>query len=138
MTDKATRDALTQKARGILAEVRAIPHGPAFGRRLELSGEGLTPEKIEEILTAQLVDIGERFGAVALERLPPLALEQFAVMAVAKDHDTAGLMLSMFNSFVVAYLTPETSGRAFGLMLELEALRREVGDIRKANSGAAH
>ena len=60
----------------------------------------------------------ERFLETPVERL-----DQFAVMSVVKNHDTAGLLRSLLNSFMIAYGCPETADRAFAALLELEALR---------------
>ena len=61
-------------------------------------------------------------------------LDQFAVMSVVKDDDTAGLLRSLINSFVIAYSTPETSDRAFLALTQLEDLRAEVAKARVQTS----
>lgn len=123
-------------AKAKYAEVQALDHGIATGRRLELAGSGLTPDTIEAALIAQFVDIGRRLGSEFLHNTPAVALEQLAVMAITRNHDTAGLIKSLINSFMIAYITPETSEQAFGHLVSLEALRTEIAHTRSAMHAA--
>lgn len=112
-------------------EVLALVHGSVTGRRLQLHSDNLPHEHIRSVMVDQYVDIGRRLGADFLRDTPAVALEQFTIMAINRDHDTAGLLKSLINSFLIAYLTPETNSRAFDHLLELEALRGEVSHERQ-------
>lgn len=116
------------------AEAAAIPFGPTSGRRVELAG--MSTEKIKPAVIAQLVDIGRRLGTDFLVNTPALVLEQFAVTAMARDHDTAGMIKSLINSFMAAYITPETSSDAFDHLLGLEQLRATVATARSLKQAA--
>lgn len=113
-----------------LQELERIPHGPHAGRRLEMGGAS-DAEK-NQILRESLRDIADRLSPSLLETMPAVALEQLVVMSVVKGHDTAGLLKSLMNSFLVAYITPETHSRAFRHLEGLEALRAEVARGRQA------
>lgn len=128
--DTAERSTIHQLAVAKYREVCCLPHGSDSGRRLELSGSDLTPEAIDEHVLTQYIDIGHRLGPHFLQSIPAVALEQFSIMAIARGEDTAGLLKSLLNSFMAAYLTPETSERAFAHLVDLEDLRAEVADSR--------
>lgn len=113
-----------------LQELAKIPQGPDGGRRLELGGIGGAEQ--EGIIREGLRDIASRLSPSLLDMMPAVALEQLVVMSVVKGHDTAGLLKSLLNSFLVAYITPETHRRAFHHLESLESLRAEVADSRKA------
>jgi len=83
------------------------------------------------ILFAEII---KGMGADRFSETPVELLDQFAVMSVIKNHDTGGLLRSLVNSFLIAYSTPETADRAYLALMQLEALRVEVGEARKAVS----
>lgn len=113
-------------------EVMGIGHGTVLGRRLQLSGQQLTPMELRTIVIDQYLDIGRRLGSEFLRNTPAVALEQFVIMSITRDHDAAGLLKSLINSFIASYLTPETTGRAYSNLVVLEELRGEVTQARKA------
>ena len=123
---------LLQIAKTKYVEACSFEHGVATGRRLELAGYSLTAEELETAVVKQFVDIARRIGAEFLLKTPGVALEQFAIMAIMRNQDTAGLLKSLINSFLVAYMTPETSERAFTHLVGLESLRAEVKASRTA------
>jgi len=90
------------------------------------SGKPLTQEERRKVLTILFGEIAKGMGADRFAKTPIERLDQFAVMSVAKNHDTGGLLLSLVNSFMIAYSTPETSDRAFATLTQIEALRAEV------------
>jgi hypothetical protein len=110
-----------------LQELASIPVGVLTGRRLELGGD---KAKASEGMRRLFTDIGERVGLHFLEMTPAVLLEQFAIQSVLKDHDTAGLLKSLINSFLIDYATPETNDQAYGHLLSLEALRATVAADR--------
>lgn len=112
-----------------LQELALIPVGPHGGRRLEIGGA--SPEERDRLIRTGMRDIAERLTPDILEILPVVAIEQLIVMSVTNNHDTAGLIKSLLNSFLAAYITPETSSRAFQHLEGLETLRAEVASARK-------
>jgi len=110
-----------------LLELATIPVGVLSGRRLELGGD---KAKAGDYLRRAMIDVGERVGLHFLEMTPVIALEQFCITAALKDHDVAGLLKSLINSFMVGYLTPETSDRAFAHLEGLEDIRTRVATHR--------
>lgn len=104
--------------------------------RLELadaaSGKPFAPEQRREHLMILFAEIIKGMGADRFSETPAELLDQFAVMSVIKNHDTGGLLRSLVNSFLIAYSTPETADRAYLALMQLEALRVEVGEARKA------
>lgn len=114
---------------------KAMEH-PHF--RLELAdgktGLPLTAEKRRESLRILFGEIIKGMGLERFAETPVELLDQFAVMSVVKDDDTAGLLRSLINSFVIAYSTPETSDRAFLALTQLEDLRAEVAKARVQTS----
>ena len=112
-----------------LVELDSLPVGVASGRRLEWGAVSGIDRR--ELLRRSLTDIAQRLGLHFFQMTPVVALEQFVILSVIKDHDTAGLLKSLINSFMVAYCSPETTDRAYGNLVALEALRREVAIRRQ-------
>lgn len=106
--------------------------------RLELvdakTGLPLSPEKRRENLRILFGEILKGMGMEHFAKTPVELLDQFAVMSVVKNHDTAGLLRSLINSFVIAYSTPETSDRAVQALTQLEGLRGEVSKTLRQSS----
>lgn len=102
--------------------------------RLELgdpsTGQPMSTNDRSEFLTRAFIAIAKGMGIERFMQTPPERLDQFAVMSVMKDHDTAGLLLSLVNSFMIAYACPETSNRAFAALVQIEGLRAEVADAK--------
>jgi len=94
------------------------------------SGQPLMPEERRRTLTILFSELARGMGMEHFLATPVERLDQFAVMSVVKNHDTAGLLRSLLNSFMIAYSCPETADRAFAALLELEALRAEIADKR--------
>ena len=102
--------------------------------RLELVHPGtkqrMTPAQREEFLLTAFSEIAKGIGIDRFMQTPAERMEQFAVMSVTKNHDTAGLLRSLVNSFMIAYACPETSERAFAALVQIEGLRAEVADSK--------
>jgi len=102
--------------------------------RLELvhphTQQRMTPAQREEFLTLTFAEIAKGMGIDRFMQTPAERLDQFAVMSVMKNHDTAGLLRSLVNSFMIAYACPETSERAFAALVQIEGLRAEVADSK--------
>jgi hypothetical protein len=108
--------------------------------RLELghrhTGAPISREDREEHLT---VLFGALMNALGIERfleMPVEILDQFAVMSVIKNHNTEAILVSLLKSFVVSYMIPETSERAFALLEKMESLKEEAALIWKRNQMA--
>lgn len=102
--------------------------------RLELSsqttGLAMNAEERRDFLTRAFIEIAKGMGIDRFMQTPVERLDQFAVMSVQKNHDTAGLLRSLVNSFMIAYACPETSGRAFSALVQIEGLRAEVAETK--------
>lgn len=102
--------------------------------RLELAdpktGQPMSINDLSEFLTRAFVEIAKGMGIERFMQTPPERLDQFAVMSVMKNHDTAGLLRSLVNSFMIAYACPETADRAFAALIQIEGLRAEVADAK--------
>ena len=102
--------------------------------RLELvhphTQQRMTPVQREEFLTLAFAEIAKGMGIDRFLQTPAERLDQFAVMSVMKNHDTAGLLRSLVNSFMIAYACPETSDRAFAALVQIEGLRAVVADSK--------
>lgn len=94
------------------------------------TGKELAGEERRDFLTRAFAEIAKGIGAERFIQTPAERLDQFAVMSVQKDHDTAGLLRSLVNSFMIAYSCPETSDRAFSALVQIEGLRAEVADAK--------
>ncbi len=95
------------------------------------TGLPLPPDEHRRIMTNLFTALARGMGLDRFLETPVERLHQFAVMSVVKNHDTAGLLRSLLNSFMIAYSCPETADRAFASLLELEALRAEIADTRR-------
>lgn len=114
-----------------LLELDRIESGSKTGRRLVLAGVGESGQPLTQVeqraaLGQLFKDIGERAGLEVLFETPAVLLEQFCIMSVVKNHDTAGLVKTIRSSFMITYLNPETSDRAYQHLEGLEALRAEM------------
>lgn len=102
--------------------------------RVELAspatGQALTPAERRAFLTSAFGEIARGMGIDRFAQTPVERMDQFAVMSVQKNHDTAGLLLSLMNSFMIAYACPETSDRAYAALVQIEGLRAEVADAK--------
>jgi hypothetical protein len=109
-----------------LLELAKIPVGALTGRRLELAGS----VDAQDYYRRSMLDMGQRLGRDFLETTPVVVLEQLCVVSAVRGHDTAGLIKSLVNSFMVAYIMPETTEQAFVHLEGLEGLRQDVSQAR--------
>ena len=106
--------------------------------RLELadaSGTPFAPNERREHLLILFSEMMKGIGRDRFAETPVEVLDQFSVMSVVQNHDTAGLLRSLVNAFMVAYCTPETTARAYLTLLAIEVLRVEVAQARKSAAG---
>lgn len=92
--------------------------------------EPMSQAQREEFLSKAFTEIAKGMGIDRFLQTPAERLDQFAVMSVVKNHDTAGLIRSLVNSFMIAYACPETCDRAFEALIKIEGLRAEVADAK--------
>ena len=106
--------------------------------RCELSdsktGKPVSPQERRRTLTVLFGEIAKGMGVERFAETPVERLDQFAVMSLVNNHDTAGLLRSLVNSFMIAYADPDTSNQAFQALLQIEALRAKVADSRGQSS----
>jgi len=117
------------------SELDQTPHGALTGRRLEFAGRHgdgslYTPVQIREVMARGFADIANRLGADFVRITPAVVLEQLIIVSIQRNEDSAGLLKSLLNSFMITYMTPETSGEAFKALLDLERLRERVKQQR--------
>jgi len=102
--------------------------------RLELAhpntGQPMTHDERRDFLTRAFQEIAAGMGLDRFTETPVERMDQYAVMTVLKNHDTAGLLRSLVNSFMIAYACPETADAAFDALLRLEAIRAQVANMR--------
>lgn len=96
----------------------------------ERTGQPFGANERQEFLNRAFVEIAKGMGVDRFLETPAERLDQFAVMSVIKNHDTAGLLRSLVNSFMIAYACPETADRAFMALVQIEGLRAEVADTK--------
>lgn len=128
-----------------LLELDKIPFGNGTGRRFTLDGvftdgSPMTPEYHRENRRKVMVDIAERLGLHFFEMTDAVVIDQLITVSVHFNHDTSGLLRSLINSFMIAYINPETSPLAFQKLQELEWLRTsaERGSATASTSTAKH
>ena len=118
-----------------LQELRQTPEGAISGRVLTIAdlkaqGHALTPEQLQAALSISFANVADRLGIQFLQALPAAVLEQFTLMSILRNEDCAGLLKSLINSFMITYLTQATSDAAFGHLVGLEDLRKQIAVSR--------
>lgn len=113
-----------------LQQLDNIPYGVS-GRRLELAvknhdGSLLDADQIREKRHLVMTDIAKRVGLHFFEMTDAVLIDQLITVSAIRNHDTAGLLRSLINSFLIAYTNPERAQLAYMHLLGLEALRSEV------------
>lgn len=119
-------------------KVEAALQVPHFRLQLAMDGGPVSGQGRREILSAGFAQLRMALGAERFDAMPAEALDQFTVMSVIKDHDGRGLIVSLMNSFMIAYVTPETCDKAYACLEELERLRGEVGRVRLGRAQQRH
>ncbi len=109
----------------------SIPFGKESGRRFEVAqrnkdGSLLTPEQHREMRRLAMIDIAERLGLHFFEMTDAVLLDQLIAVSAVQNHDTAGLLRSLINSFLIAYTKPETTVLAYQSLQGLEVLRAYI------------
>lgn len=123
-----------------LQQLDDIPYGTS-GRRLELSaknpdGSLLDADQLRDRQRIVMVDIARRVGLHFFEMMDAVQVDQLIAISAIQNHDTAGLLRSLINSFLIVYTRPETTQLAYMSLLKLEALRARAE--HEAMGGAMH
>lgn len=123
-----------------LQQLDEIPYGPS-GRRLELAekspdGSLLDANQLRDRQRLAMVDIAKRVGLHFFEMMDAVQVDQLIAISAIQNHDAAGLLRSLINSFLIVYTTPETTQLAYISLLKLEALRARVE--HEAMAGTMH
>lgn len=118
-----------------LLELDCVPAGAVTDRRLGPNhksgcGASLAHAETRELVRAGMICLAQRFGLHFFAMTPAPVLEQLVLMAVAKEHDAAMLIQRLLSSFLIAYITPETSDAAVARLDSLESLRRAAAGHR--------
>lgn len=98
---------------------RLSPH-PGYGHELPLS-----VEEFDAVLTHELRRMIERIGGPWVAATPAITLEQVILTAIRDGKDPSETLLSLLQSFTVAYATPETHASACAHMQGLAELLNE-------------
>lgn len=114
-----------------LLELDGIAFGTATGRRLQMAGKNsdgspMSPAQHRENHRKVMTDIAERVGLHFFQMTDAVLLDQLITLSAVQNHDTAGLLKSLINSFLIAYTTKETSVHAYQHLLGLELLRAHI------------
>lgn len=122
-----------------LLELDGIAYGAATGRRYEAAaknGDGslMTPSQLRDGKRRVMTDIAQRLGLHFFQMTDAVMLDQLIAVSAMQNHDTAGLLRSLINSFLITYTNQETTTLAFQQLQGLELLRgfleKGVGEIR--------
>lgn len=114
-----------------LRELDSIAFGAATGRRFQAAGMNadgslMTPDQHRESQRRVMTDIAQRVGLHFFQMTSAVMLDQLVVVSTVQKHDTAGLLKSLINSFLIAYTSKETSVQAYQQLQGLEFLRAHV------------
>lgn len=124
---KEIEDAVESKLR----ELDGIAFGAGTGRRFQMAGKNsdgssMTPAQHRENQRRVMTEIAERLGLHFFQMTEAVMLDQLVTVSVIQNHDTAGLLKSLINSFLIAYTNKETNVHAYEHLLGLELLRAHV------------
>lgn len=114
-----------------LLELDGIAYGAATGRRYEAAaknGDGslMTPSQLRDGKRRVMTDIAQRLGLHFFQMTDAVMLDQLIAVSAMQNHDTAGLLRSLINSFLITYTNQETTTLAFQQLQRLELLRAHV------------
>lgn len=114
-----------------LQELDGIAFGASTGRRLQMAGKNadgslMTPMQHRENQRLVLTDIAKRVGLHFFQMTDAVMLDQLVTVSVIQNHDTAGLLRSLINSFLISYTNKETTVYAYQHLQGLELLRAHV------------
>jgi hypothetical protein len=103
-------------------EALAIPSGI----RLARDGEPLPADERRQLLTLAFTQMARATSIAHLSTTPADLLENFAVIALQRNHSIEGELVQMIRLFLMAYADPATTHEATRLMGEMEAVLQKV------------
>lgn len=114
-----------------LLELDGIAYGASTGRRFEMAGKNsdgslMTPAQHRENQRRVMTDVAQRVGLHFFQMTDAVMLDQLVTVSVNQNHDTAGLLKSLINSFLIAYTCKETTAHAYRQLQGLELLRAHI------------
>ena len=114
-----------------LLELDGLAYGISTGRRFQMAGKNsdgsiMTLAQHRENHRLVMTDIANRVGLHFFQMTDAVMLDQLIAVSVIQNHDTAGLLKSLMNSFMIAYTCKETSSLAYQQLQGLELLRARV------------
>ncbi|WP_321820726.1 MULTISPECIES: hypothetical protein [unclassified Burkholderia] len=106
---------------------RKVEEAMAILPRLEIAPDGipLTSEERRWMLTSSFREIAKATSLDNLACAPAAMLEQFAVMALRRNHNVKGELVQLIRVFMMAYANPETSEAASQCLVAMEQLMRQ-------------
>lgn len=109
-----------------VAEAMAIPSGI----RLARDGQPLPDDERRQLLTVAFAQIAQATSLDHLMTAPADLLENFAVIALQRNHHIQGELVQMIRLFLMAYADPATTHEATRVLTELEASLQKVISAR--------
>jgi hypothetical protein len=114
-----------------LRELDCIAFGAATGRRFQVGGMNpdgsiMTTAQHRESQRRVMTDIAQRVGLHFFMMTDAVMLDQLVVVSTIQNHDTAGLLKSLINSFLIAYTNKDTTNLAYQQLQGLELLRARI------------
>jgi len=117
-TDATLQAAVAAK----VEEAMAIPSGI----RLARDGEPLPEGERRQLLTLAFAQVARATSLDHLMTAPADLLENFAVIALQRNHSIEGELVQVIRLFLMAYADPATTHEATRLMGEMEAVLQKV------------
>ncbi|HDS1721687.1 hypothetical protein NPS53_09255 [Pseudomonas putida] len=114
-----------------LLELDGVAYGGATGRRFELAGHNddgtiKTQAQHREIRRLVMRDIAQRLGLHFFQLADAVMIDQLITVSIIQGHDTAGLLKSLINSFLITYTDPATTAQAYSHLQGLEYHRARL------------
>ena len=100
----------------------AIPSGI----RLARDGEPLPADERRQLLTLAFTQVARATSVAHLSTTPADLLENFAVIALQRNHSIEGELVQVIRLFLMAYADPSTTHEATRLMGEMESVLQKV------------
>ncbi|WP_321935448.1 hypothetical protein [Paraburkholderia sp. J8-2] len=95
-------------------------------RAVDEDGAPMSPEQRRLILLTTFREIVKATSLDNLMCAPAAMLEQFAVLALARNDSVMGELVQIIRVFMIAYSDPSTNEEACGLLRQLDVLARKA------------
>lgn len=124
--DPRCGDSIESLVQAKVAEALAIPSGI----RLARDGEPLPEAERRLLLEVAFRDVARATSVDHLMTAPADLLENFAVIALQRNHSIQGELVQLIRLFLMAYADPATTHEATRLVSELEATLQKLFSTR--------